>query len=235
VRPVKDRLEKRAEAVAGAVWKGVKYLFLIAASGVAGAYFGSLFGLAAAHLTGEPAWAMHGRCGGWTIFVITAFIGAPFGFVHWGSDWKRKKRRCPQVPPQDTNDTPSPSVEAAVSVPMDAAATAEPQRGIKAALVAPLAGGLLGLLLGGMLGGWLILLYFFVAQSPLGPGGWWPILRLSSKSMPGGFSTEDALMKITWLVAVGTCVVLGAIFGLFGTVSIGQRRYQAFGSSKRIK
>jgi hypothetical protein len=91
----------------------------------------------------------------------------------------------------------------------------------------------MGLILGGMAGGFLIAFYFFAALSPLGPGGWWPMLPLTFQRSDGGFSTQDRFVLIPWLIMVGVFVVLGVCLGLFGSVSWGGQRFQVF-RTKRV-
>jgi len=209
--------------IARMIWFVARYLFLIVFSSIVGANLGLAVGLAIGELTGEPGWAAHGRCAGWTLFVLLAAFGAPLGFVRFHNFYKstdngRQKNRDEQTPPAENEPQP-----------------VEPERiegGVKALLVAPLIGAFMGLILGGMAGGLLVALYFFAALSPLGPGGWWPILPLTFESFDNGFSTKDAFILVPWLVVVVAFVILGVFFGLFGTVSCGQKRYQVFRSKK---
>jgi hypothetical protein len=151
------------------------------------------------------------------LFVLVAAVGAPFGFVYFCSDKVPKRRQDQRRPPPDEDAVECKTTEDRKTV-----------GGTKAILVAPSIGALLGLLCGGILGGFLVALYFFLALSPLGPGGWWPILPLGFQSSTGGFSTQDAFIFIPWLMIVGTFVLLGLFLGIFGSVSVGQTRYQVF-------
>jgi hypothetical protein len=173
-------------------------------------------------MTGEPGCVAHGRCVGWTLFFLVAAVGAPFGFVHFcsGAVKRRKAGRKPPTPPPAERET-TPPVESQTT-----------EGGIKAFLIAPLIGGFGGLILGCMAAGCLVALYFFAALSPLGPGGWWPILPLAFQSTGDGFSSKDSFILTSFLIVVGTCVILGALLGLFGTVSWGQKRFQIFRSNK---
>lgn len=202
------------------IWKAVTYLFLIAFSSIVGASLGSFLGHALGALLGEPDWWLaQGRCAGWTLFVLVAVVGAPFGFVYF----------YPRTQHQGGNQRTPSHVRRAWTEPTEGQRTVG---GIRALLIAPLAGAFMGLIVGGMLGGYLIALYFFVALSPVGPGGWWPILPLNFHSTGDGFGTKDPVILIPCLIVVGTFIVLGALLGLSGIMSVGGTRYQVFRSSK---
>jgi MFS family permease len=201
------------------IGKATKYLSLIVFASIAGAYLGSAVGSALGAITGDPGWAVHGRCAGWTLFALVAAVGVPFGFVRRYPDTVKRRKTRPNQP------TPPP-IKRESTAP-------EGQRtegGIKAILIAPLIGAFMGLILGGMLGGYGVALYFFAGLSPLGPGGWWPILPLTFQSTSDGFSTKDFV--IPWLTVVGTFVISGAVLTLLGGVSCGKTRFQVFGSDK---
>lgn len=193
--------------------KGAKYLFLIAFVSFFGAGLGSLVGEIIGELSGsrswpeQAAWIAHGRCVGWTLFAVIAVVGAPFGFVSY----------CDEPPPFDRNET----------------TTAErhtTQGGIKAIVAGISVGAVMGLILDLVLsvklGVFLVILYGFVAFSPLGPDGWWPILAPMVRSI------HDAvpITLVGWLIVLGGLVLFGAISGPFGTTSVGNRRFQAFRS-----
>ena len=206
--------------IARMIWKAPKYLFLIVFSSIVGAYLGSGVGMAVAAMTGDPGWAAHGRCAGWTLFALVAAVGAPFGFVRFTDTVKpRKPRRNPPTPAPIKRESTAPEIQ-------------RTEGGIKAILIAPLLGAFMGLILGGMLGVFLVPLYFFAALSPLGPGGWWPILPLTSQSAGDGFSTKDPFMLIPVLTVVGTFVISGAALALLAGASYGKTRFQVFGSDK---
>jgi len=207
-------------SIARITWKAARYLLLIVLSSIVGAQLGGMAGSAIGAMTGEAGWVAHGRCAGWTLFVLVAAIGAPFGFVYFCSDKVPKRRQVQRRPPPDESELEGERTEGQKTV-----------GGIKAILVAPSIGAFMGLICGGMLGGLLVAFYFFVALSPLGPGGWWPILPLAFQSSDGGFSTKDPFILIPWLVIVGTFVLLGVLLGIFGSISVGQTRYQAFRSN----
>jgi hypothetical protein len=207
--------------IARTMWGATKYLFLIVFSSIVGAHLGTAVGLAIGAIAGEPSWAAHGRCVGWTLFVLVAAIGAPFGFVYFQNDFasgagKSRKHRKPQPVEGES------AVVAAETI----------EGGAKAIVVAPLLGAFMGLIVGGMAGGLLVAFYFFAALSPLGPGGWLPILPLRFQGSADGFSANTPFMVVAWLIVVITFVVLGAIAGLFGRVSCGRKRYQVFRSKE---
>lgn len=193
--------------------KGTKYLFLIAFASFSGAVLGSLVGHMIGELRGsgswpeQAAWIAHGRCVGWTLFALIAVVGAPFGFVSY----------CDEPPPFDRNETTAPERHTT-------------QGGIKAIVggisVGAVMGLILGLVLSVKLGVFLVILYGFVAFSPLGPDGWWPILAPMFRSI------HDAIpfTLVSWLIVLGCLVLLGAILGPFGTTSVGNRRFQTFRS-----
>ena len=195
------------------------YLLLVTASGIGGAQFGALLGLAVGGLMGETEWwVVQGRCAGWTLFVLVAVVGAPIGFVYF---YPRSLRQ------EGSKRTP-PHVE------RERTASIAGQRtvgGIRALLIAPLAGAFMGLIGGGMLGGYLIAIYFLVALSPFGPGGWWPILPLDFYSAGDGFGTKNPIILIPYLYIVGTSILLGVLFGLSG-ITVGGTYYQVFRSNK---
>lgn len=202
------------------IWKTTKYLFLVVFSSIVGAQLGLWGGLAVAAITGDPSWVAHGRCAGWTLFFLLSAVGAPLGIVRFYSGAVNR-------PTTSGNRPALPAVERQRNVPAEGQRT---EGGIRAILIAPLIGGFGGLILGGILGGYLVALYFFVALSPLGPGGWWPVLPLAFQSNGDGFSTKDAFLWLPWLVIVGTFVVLGAFLGLFESATWGHKRFQAFRS-----
>ncbi len=207
----------RWELICRMIWYAAKYLFLLVFSSIAGAILGSGVGLAIGAWTGEPAWATHGRCAGWTLFVLVAAIGAPFGFPSIHTDNGRRPGRR-----HLTRSLIGPDSR-----------LVDPERiegRVKSILVAPLLGAFMGLILGGIAGGFLIALYFFAVLSPLGPGGWWPILPLTFQPSDGGFITEDRFILFPYLVVVGLFVITGVCLGFFGTVSCGKKHYQVFGS-----
>jgi hypothetical protein len=203
-------------------WYCAKYLFLIVLSSIVGANLGMAVGLAISALTGEPDWTAHGRCAGWMLFVLVAVGGAPFGFVrlYTGTDYTKKRRRRRQATRVNNGGSETDESKKIVG-------------GLRALLFGPLIGAFMGLILGGMAGGLLVALYFFAALSPLGPGGWWPILPLAFRSSAGGFSSKEPFMIIAWIIVVATFVLLGALLGLFGFVSCGEERYQVFRANKK--
>ena len=212
--------------IARSLWRAATYLFLIVFSSIVGAQLGTWVGLVIAALAGDSSWTTHGQCAGWTLFVLVAAVGAPLGFVYF-CDSKipvGKKRRNRRTPP-DVDDEPQ-------SVGGEESVEAETIRGIKAVVVAPLLGAFMGLIVGGMAGGALVALYFFVALSPFGPGGWWPILPLTFEPSGDGFSTKAPFILFPWLIVVGAFVLFGIFLGLFGTVTVGKKRYQVFRSKK---
>ena len=213
------------------LWNAAKYLTLIALSSIVGAHLGSIADMAIGFFWSDAAWAAHGRSAGWTIFVVVAAIGAPFGFVYFGTDSPRAKRNRKKAAPRPEARKP-PTEPAAQSAPEPDApeSLAEPPiTGMKARLVAPAVGAFMGLILGGMLGGFLAMIYFFVALSPFCPGGWWPILQLSFRASGDGFSTNAPFLAVLWLIGVGVLTLGGAVISLFTTISVGSRRYQVFG------
>jgi hypothetical protein len=206
-------------SIGRAVWRATKAFFLVVFVSIVGAHFGTLVGGGLAVLAGNPAWINHGRCAGWALAVITAIIGIPTGHVHFcGDDCRRdapvrrdeRKSREPSEPPA-------------------AAGAVKVEGRLKSLVIAPLIGALMGLIVGGMVGGYLIAVYFFAALSPLGPGGWWPVLPLTFEAAGDGFSSSDPLWLIPWLTVIGAFVLAGALFGLFGTTTVGNRRYEVFG------
>jgi MFS family permease len=201
--------------IARMIWKATKYLFLIAFSGIIGANLGIGVGLLISMLTGEPGWVAHGRCAGWTLFVVIAAIGAPLGFVRFVRFGYRK------VAPKSADEEAS---QPEVSERLES-------RG-RSLLFGPLLGAFGGLILGGMVGGYLIALHFFAALSPLGPGGWWPILPLTFQVSAGGFSTKQPVVMVAWLILVGLFVTMGIILGIFCSVSWGSRRFEVFPSRR---
>lgn len=201
------------------IGKAAAYLLLVAGSGIGGAYFGTWAGLAIGGLMGEPDWWMaQGRCVGWTLFVLVAIVGTPIGFVYF---YPRSLRQ------EGSKRTP-PHVE------RERTASIVGQRtvgGIRALLIALLAGAFMGLIVGGMLAGYLAAIYFLVALSPFGPGGWWPIVPLDFYSAGDGFGTKNPIILIPYLYIVGTSILLGVLFGLSG-ITVGGTYYQVFRSNK---
>ncbi len=205
--------------IARMVWRTTKYLFLIVFSSILGANLGMAVGAAIAVLTGEADWwAVQGRCAGWTLFVLIAAVGAPFGFWDFYPGTQHESGN-PRTLPAVQIERTKPDVDQIIV------------GGIKAILIAPLIGAIMGLLVGGIFVGFLVALYFFVALSPLGPGGWWPILPVTFHAIGDGFTTKDPIILIPWLVVVGTFVVLGALLGISG-ISVGRTLYQVFRSRK---
>ena len=208
-----------SKLIARMVWRATKYLFLIVFSSILGAQLGTEVGAAIGVLTGEAGWwVAQGRCAGWTVFILLAVVGGPFGFVYFFSGTQ----------PHSGNPRPLPALQCERTKPVVDQKTVG---GIKAILMAPLIGAIMGLLVGGILSGFLVAFYFFVALSPLGPGGWWPILPVTFHARGDGFTTKDPFILIPWLVVVGTFVALGVLFGLAG-ISVGRTHYQVFRSRK---
>jgi hypothetical protein len=104
--------------------------------------------------------------------------------------------------------------------------------GFKAMLAGPLVGSVMGLFIGSMACGILVGLYFFIALSPLGPGGWWPIFSLSWETTGDGFSTRDPRLMTPTLCVLGFFVLTGFIAGFFGTTHVGKKHYRVFGKSR---
>lgn len=208
--------------IAWKFWKATKYLSLIVFSSIVGAHLGSGIGAAFAGMTGEPNCVAHGRCAGWTLFFLVAAVGAPFGFVHFCTDAVKRRKA-------DWKTPTSQPAECETAPPVEGQTT---EGGIKAFLIAPLIGGFGGLIVGCMAAGCLVALYFFAALSPLGAGGWWPILPLAFQSSGDGFSSKDSFILTFFLIIVGTCVILGALLGFFGSASCGKKRFQIFCSNK---
>lgn len=201
-------------SVARITWKGARYLLLIVFSSIVGAQVGGMAGCVIGAMTGEPAWGIHGRCAGGTFFVLLAALGAPFGLVYFCSEKVPKRRHVQRRPPPDERELERGTIEGQKTV-----------TGIKAVLAASLAGSLMGLICGVSVGGLLVALYFFIALSPLGPGGWWPMLPLTFQSTGGAFTTNDAFAIAAWLTVLGTFMLLGVFLCIIGSVSVGQTRY----------
>jgi MFS family permease len=197
-------------------WRATRAFFLIVFASIIGAYVGTLGGYGLAALTGDWGWVNHGRCAGWTIFVAMAIVGIPTGHVRFCN--KRPSLRS--LPPEECERAElEPAAAEAVKV----------EGRLKSLLIAPLLGAFMGLIVGGMVGGFLIAVYFFVALSPLGPGGWWPVLPLTFQAAGDGFSSSDPLWLIPWLTVIGAFVLAGALLGLVGTTTVGNRRYEVLG------
>jgi hypothetical protein len=200
------------------MWTVTKWLFLVVFAGIAGAWFGRWAGMGLSAFTGEQAWVAHGRCAGWTLFAIVAAVGGPLGFVTFGGTADRKKPG--EQPARPTQPLPQSTPEPTGHERFESR--------FKAAFVGPLVGALMGLFLGGMALGYLIAVYFFAALSPIGPGGWWPMLELTSTTAAGGFSSNDPLLVRLILIVLSLFVFAGTLFGLFGTTSVGDKRYRLF-------
>lgn len=211
---------RSADSPAWMIWKAAKYLALIVVSSIVGAQLGTVVGAGIGALTGEPSWAAHGRCAGWTLFVLIAAVGAPFGFVYFCEDKVPKSRKFRRTPPPQEN-------EAEPEVREDGRTVS----GMKAVPRVFLFGGIIGMVFGAMLVGCLVALYFFAALSPLGPGGWWPVLPLAFQSTGDGFSATNVPFGVLCLIVFGTVFVLGIVLAMIGgPVTSGGTRYQVFRS-----
>lgn len=197
--------------------KAGSYSLLIAISGFVGAHFGSFAGMAIAAVTRDSDWVTHGRCAGWTFLVLFAVIGAPFDYVYFVTGHSLKHRAISRKRGWEDAEEKPQEFERTV-------------RGLKAVPAVLLIGAAGGLIVGGILCGYLVAVYFFVALSPWGPRGWWPVLPLSFKSTGGGSSSENPIAVAIALGSLGTCVLLGIVIGLSGATFFGKTRYQVFGS-----
>jgi hypothetical protein len=193
--------------------------FLVVFAGIIGANVGTLGGSVLATWTGEWVWVNHGRCAGWSLFVVIAVIGIPTGHSRFGNK--------PRVGAVD--ELPGEAEQPGAGQPV----TIEGR--LKSLLVAPLLGAFMGLIVGGIAGGFFTAIYFFAALSPFGPGGWWPILPLTFRGGGDGFSSNNPWWLIPWLIIVGTLVSSGALLGLFTTVTFGKRRFDVFSNSRAVE
>lgn len=227
---------RRPASMTGSIRKATTYLLLIAFASIAGAYVGQRAGGVIARMTKEPAWIVHGRCVGWATLFLAGAIGGPLGFARFvgrgpggGHDGE------PGRPPGGRNK----AARAWLRSPKEAESEDSqppgdtPQRGVKAILVALLFGGFVGLIVGSALFLYIMVLYFSAAVSPLGPGGWWPILPLPFTTVGGAFRASNSFIGVLWLIVAGVSVLGGALLSLFGTVEVGRRRFQVFRSHKR--
>ena len=138
------------------------------------------------------------------------------GLVYWmvavcpHSSGRRTIRILVFLPPaqhQEWMKRTPPHAERARTTPIEGQRTVG---GIRALLIAPLAGAFMGLIGGGISGGCLIAIYFLVALRPFGPGGWWPILPLDFHSADAGFSTKNPIILIPWRFVVETSILLSS-------------------------
>jgi hypothetical protein len=206
-------------AIGRALVRCGKAFFLFVFASVVGANLGLLFGFVPAVLTGEWAWSSHLRCTGWTLFAIGAVVGSFTGHARFGAGARPGARRQPP----EVEETPE-------SGPVGKAVKTEGR--LKSLLVSPLVGAFAGLILGGMAGGFLVAVYFCLALSPFGPGGWWPVLPLSYRTTGEGFSTDDPWLIWPWAIVVGAFVLAGALLATFTTVTVGKKRYEVFPSRR---
>ncbi len=197
------------------VYRATSAVFLIVFASIIGAHLGTIAGFGVALLTGEAAWTNHGRGVGWTLCVAMAIIGIPTGHARFGN-------KRPLFGPLPLAEPEPPSARGPVRV----------EGRLKSLVIAPLLGAFVGLIVGGMIAGFFTAIYFSVALSPFGPGGWWPVLPLGNRIAAGGFSSSDTWWLIPWLSIVGLFVLAGALMGLAGETTFGNRRYEVFRSGQ---
>jgi len=188
-----------------------KYFFLILLSGLVGAYAGTFVDALMQNASGMA------RHWGWILGAVVAAIGAPFGWVSFGSDGK--SRRSIFALPMQRIRTSSKGARSGIT-----AGRERPMGAFKAAA----AGGFLGLLAGGALGGTLLMVWFSIAMSPFAPTAWNRSVSLK-KERPAyihrdreraNLSTKNPIPLTLFFGSVavlGTAgAIAGAIFGLAG-------------------
>ena len=219
---------RRWISIAGRIWRGTRYLWLIMLSSIIGAILTQAVGLGIVLLTGEPRWATHVRCAGWTLFGIVAAalaIGAPDVIERFWYTRISKARDVQRGPQTGGDDNKEKTDDGSIRI----------VRGIRAIPAVCLIGGFVGLIAGCMLSGMFVVVYFFLALSPLARDGWWPLLPWYAVGTGDGFiaTGNGAPPAYIFLLIFGSTMLLLIAVRFTGSWSSGQTRYAVFGSKAK--